>query len=73
MEALNQRSTKKNAMKQCMNELTCNGYIISDFSSIWCQALHKGNPDVATVSELTTQCNQLVFHSSSHSICGHHL
>ena len=42
-----------------MEELVANGYIIPDISYIWLQALHEGNPDVATFNELTAQRNQV--------------
>ena len=42
-----------------MEELVANGYIIPDISYIWLQALHESNLDVAAVSELTTQGNEI--------------
>jgi len=49
--AKSKRIVERNDVRQSMNEF--------DFSSIWCQALHKENLDVAVVSEMTAKGNDI--------------
>ena len=57
--AKSKRIVERNDVRQYINEFACSGYIIPDFSSIWCQALHKENQDVAVVSEMTAKGNDI--------------
>ena len=56
--ALNEITAERNVVRMCIHELPINGYIISDFSTIRCEAFHEGNEDVAAVSEMTARGNE---------------
>ena len=55
--ALNAITVERNAMRQCLNEFSINGYIIHEFSFFQTLALDQGFADVASVSELAARDN----------------
>ena len=51
-------SYERNVVKTCLTALTDNGYLFSLLLILPIQALHEGNPDVATLSKRIARHNE---------------